>query len=187
MLQALHRQQHRLAALCYRYQDERLRFVRLLANTPLPHRDPRLLNGKAFPLYGFVRTHGVLRMVRLPGIRGAAQVEGPLCRFSTKELRNAVVLSVEGEIDLANRAMLSTFIADAYRTNSTVIVDVSRLDYLDVSGIHVLLRAAQSHRFHFAVAGPQPAVRRVFELLNLLETLPVVKSAEEAEEYLRLQ
>jgi anti-anti-sigma factor len=110
----------------------------------------------------------------------------PYLRISTETVPEAIVLHVAGEVDLANVTMLSNAIAEAYWTNERVIVDLSRLDYLDGAGVHILERFAQRHRRRFVVVGSEPGVRRVLEVLGVIEALPVKDSLEAAREYLRL-
>jgi anti-anti-sigma regulatory factor len=74
-------------------------------------------------------------------------------------------------------------IAEAYRTNRRVIVDLSRVEYFDASGIHVLETCAWTHESCFVVVGSKPKVHRLFGILEILEltnVLPVVASLDAA-------
>jgi anti-anti-sigma factor len=83
--------------------------------------------------------------------------------------------------------MLSNAIASAYRTNRRVIVDLSRIEYLDDAGIRVLETCAWTHESRFVVVGSRPEVHRLFEILELTSVLPVVASLDAARDYLRRQ
>lgn len=177
----------RFVCLCHRLQAERLIQARLLAELrgirircgmPVINSDP-----PAFPLYRFVRNSGVLRMIPLPSVAGGAGVRS--LSISTDALDEATVLRVEGDLDLATAPMLSNDLVEAYRTNVRVIVDLSRLEYLDCTGVRLLEQTANRHHGCFVVIGSKPIVRRVLEILNLIEVLPVKASLEAAKEYLR--
>lgn len=118
---------------------------------------------------------------------GADWTGGAFIRFSTELVPDATVLRVEGEVDLSTAQSLADAIEGASRVNRCVIVDLSRLDYLDGSGIRVLVRFAQEKRGHFVVAGSKPTVHRLFALLRLTDVLPVVGSLGAAREYLGVQ
>ncbi|HKX16501.1 MAG TPA: STAS domain-containing protein [bacterium] len=124
-------------------------------------------------------------MVRRPGIQGGADsARGEFIRFSTERVHEATVLRVEGEVDLSTANSFADAIESLYRENACVIVDLSRLSYLDGSGIRVLMRFAEEARGRFVVIGSTPTVHRVFVILNLLDVLPVVPSLGAAREYL---
>lgn len=61
-------------------------------------------------------------------------------------------------------------IESAYRENERVIVDLSRLDYLD--GSDLLIRFAEEARGRFVVVGSKASVHRLFTLLRLVDALP---------------
>ena len=105
-------------------------------------------------------------------------------RFSTERVHEAIILRVEGEVDLSAANSFADAIESAYRENRCVIVDVSCLDYLDGSGIRVLMRFAEEARGRFVVVGSKPSVHRLFVILKLLDALPVVSSVGAAQEYL---
>jgi anti-anti-sigma factor len=110
---------------------------------------------------------------------------GAVLRISAKARQEAAVLGVEGEVDISNTYLLSNAIEDAYRTNGSVVVDLNHVQYLDASGIRILLRAANEHDGRFAVVSPESRIHHLFVILNLVEALPVVGSTAQAIEYLR--
>ncbi|HLW47898.1 MAG TPA: STAS domain-containing protein [bacterium] len=121
-------------------------------------------------------------MVRQPLIAGGSGT--PLLRCRVEAMPDAVVVRVEGEVDLATAPRLADSIADAFRRGPCVIVDLAGVTYLDGSGVAVLERAAESHLARLAVAGPRLQVRRLFDLLHLAEVVPLVASLEAGREYL---
>jgi anti-anti-sigma factor len=108
-------------------------------------------------------------------------------RFSTDRLPEAAVVHVEGEVDLATAPLFANAIAEAYQTSRRVVVDLTRIGYLDVSGIRALETFARVSGHRFAVLVPKPEIHRLFDILKLTDVLPVVASLDAALEYLRLQ
>lgn len=192
LLNTVDSNKQRFAALCYRLQGERLTCARVLEEFQaacrrhgLPARD---VDFEPFPVYTFARIDGVLRMVSRPRIEGGEGFASrAFVRFSTDTAPEAVALHVEGELDLSTAQSLANAIEGAYRKQRCVIVDLSRLAYLDGSGIRVLMRFAEENRGRFVVIGSTPTIRRLFEILRLVDILPVVHSVDDARQYLHLQ
>ena len=107
------------------------------------------------------------------------QVEEPVLRIMQRTTEvGAVVVVVQGEIDIATVGSLRARLADA--CEGDVTVDLRRVEFLDCLGLQLLLEqhersAARGRRLDF-VQGP-PAVRRVFELTGTLERLSFVEPA----------
>ncbi|HEX7355819.1 MAG TPA: STAS domain-containing protein [Mycobacteriales bacterium] len=89
-----------------------------------------------------------------------------------------VVVHLGGELDLASvpeiepdlDAMLADADADADVGAGPVVVDVGELEFLDSSGVAVLIRLA-NHRGPIRLVNAKPAVRRVVEVLSLAPRL----------------
>jgi anti-sigma B factor antagonist len=107
------------------------------------------------------------------------QVDEPVLRIMERiEDDGAVVLTVQGEVDMATVATLEARLADICARRGAVTVDLRRVGFLDCLGLRLLLathRAASTRgcRVDF-IQGP-PAVRRVFELTGTLAQLPFVE------------
>jgi anti-anti-sigma factor len=108
------------------------------------------------------------------------QVEEPVLRIMhrTTHVGAALVVVLQGEIDIATVDALRARLADA--CEGDVTVDLRRVEFLDCLGLQVLLAqhprsSARGRRLDF-VQGP-PAVRRVFELTGTLERLSFVEPA----------
>ncbi|GAC1434281.1 MAG: hypothetical protein NVSMB51_01070 [Solirubrobacteraceae bacterium] len=57
---------------------------------------------------------------------------------------NALFLELAGELDLASAPLLAERLAAAERTNaSLIVVDLTRLQFMDLAGLGVLLAAEQ--------------------------------------------
>jgi anti-anti-sigma factor len=76
------------------------------------------------------------------------------------------MLALSGELDLSNAAELGERLAG----NVDTVLDLSDLSFIDSSGIHVLISAAQraqSEGWTFSVQNAQPAVLRLIKLVGL--------------------
>ncbi len=94
------------------------------------------------------------------------------------------VLPLEGEIDLhvspGIAASLSTMVAQRPKQ---LIVDLSRVSYIDSSGLAVLIEAMQNvaqYDGKFALAGLQDSVRPIFEIARLDQVFRIFPDVEAA-------
>ncbi|HEV7203803.1 MAG TPA: STAS domain-containing protein [Jatrophihabitans sp.] len=84
----------------------------------------------------------------------------------------AVQLIVVGEIDIATAATLRRALAELLRKSpGRLILDLGGVDFIDSSGLAVLLEAASGVE-HIELVRPSLAVRRVIELSGLASVLP---------------
>jgi anti-sigma B factor antagonist len=98
----------------------------------------------------------------------------------TATIEDACVVSLRGELDLANAATAEGALNDAIdEAEGRVIVDLSELEFIDSTGIALLVAALGSNgdraRLHFVPSRSQ-AVTRVLELTGLAERLPWIES-----------
>ena len=105
------------------------------------------------------------------------QVEEPVLRIMERTTEvGALVVVVQGEIDIATVGALRARLAAACERDATV--DLRRVEFLDCLGLQLLLEQHERSRAHGRrldfVQGP-PAVRRVFELTGTLERLSFVE------------
>jgi anti-sigma B factor antagonist len=109
------------------------------------------------------------------------QVDEPVLRVMERiEDDGAVVLTVQGEVDVATVGTLEARLADACARKAAVTVDLRRVAFLDCLGLRLLLDqyhegSARGCRVDF-IQGP-PVVRRLFELTGTLAQLPFVEAA----------
>ena len=86
-------------------------------------------------------------------------------------------LALSGELDLATAPRLATAIAsDERRKGSAPVLDLSRLAFMDVAGMRVLLDAARRAKRageRLTVFNPQPSVRRLLALTAVDRTLQI--------------
>jgi anti-sigma B factor antagonist len=81
------------------------------------------------------------------------------------------ILPLEGEIDLHVSPQIGTSLANLIaKKPPQVVVDLSKVSYIDSSGLAVLIEAMQnvgSYGGKFALSGLQEGVRPIFEIARL--------------------
>jgi anti-sigma B factor antagonist len=78
-----------------------------------------------------------------------------------------LVVRLAGELDLATVAQLAAPLNDLLaREPQPVVLEIGELEFMDSSGVAVLIRIA-NHFEQLETRGAQPAVRRVLEVLGL--------------------
>jgi anti-sigma B factor antagonist len=109
------------------------------------------------------------------------QADEPVLRIMERTAADGtVVLTVQGEIDLATVGRLEERLSGACERDGAVRIDLRRVRFLDCLGVRLLVaqherRLARGCRIEF-VPGP-PVVQRVFELTGMLERLRFVDVA----------
>lgn len=99
----------------------------------------------------------------------------PFLRVMEQTSGDTIVVTVQGELDIATIDVLSDRLADVCGRGPSVTVDLRRVSFLDCVGLRLLLgihadAAARGCQVDF-IQGPR-AVKRVFELTGTLEALP---------------
>jgi anti-sigma B factor antagonist len=112
-----------------------------------------------------------------------ADGSGPV-EVTTRQEGGFTIVAVSGEVDLySSPRMREAILAGVSRKNPRVIVDLTKVSYMDSSGIATLVEALQLTRKHsgrLVVAGLSERVREVFELARLesvFELSPTVAAA----------
>jgi anti-anti-sigma factor len=103
----------------------------------------------------------------------------PISEFSIQERRldGTVVLTLRGELDLVNAETVAARL-DALRTaGEPVLLDLDVLDFMDSSGLRVVLNAAEASDASgwpfFVTHGPYQ-IQRLFESTCVTARLPIV-------------
>ncbi|HEX6300422.1 MAG TPA: STAS domain-containing protein [Acidimicrobiia bacterium] len=103
------------------------------------------------------------------------------------QIREATVLIVQGEVDLATSPRLSAQCLElAERGRTKVVVDASEVSFIDATGIRAFIEgrtAILKNGSSFNVV-PSRQVRRLFDLVDLHEMFPGFSSTDEALDYL---
>jgi anti-sigma B factor antagonist len=102
----------------------------------------------------------------------------------THTIPRGTTVTVRGELDLLSSPLLERALGPVLDSDAEqVIVDLRGLEFMDSSGLHVLLRAHQlihdAGRRLVLVRGSE-TVQRVFDLTGVSDTLTIVASPEEA-------
>jgi anti-sigma B factor antagonist len=98
----------------------------------------------------------------------------------TSEENGKVVVSVRGDVDLVSSPGLLRVLEAALQTNPHLEIDFSDLNFIDSSGLSVLVeahRAAGSEGGEVVLRNPTPMLSRLLDITRL-ESLLVVKSSE---------
>jgi anti-sigma B factor antagonist len=104
-------------------------------------------------------------------------------RVEVNQQGNAIVLALGGELDLSSSAALEDEIMKAVQSDATtVVIDLRQLEFVDSTGLGVLVKASQlaadaGREFGLVRGGAQ--VDRLLDLTGLADRLTIVESPEE--------
>lgn len=111
-------------------------------------------------------------------------------KITTEQKRRALVVRIDGELDLHTSPLLQERVAAAlteFPNLRVLVVVLSNVTFIDSSGLGALLacyRDLSALGKRFVLANPQAAVRRVLQMSGILSKIDVVDS--EAQAVLRL-
>jgi anti-anti-sigma factor len=90
---------------------------------------------------------------------------------------NWVRVHVEGELALTSSSVLELAVARELEANSDVLLDFSRIDFIDSAGLRAmtaLVRTAKAHGRKLRLSADLPAhARRLMEIVGLLPFVPI--------------
>ena len=99
-------------------------------------------------------------------------------------MTDPTVVEVVGELDLSTVAYWESTVDRAARNTEQVVLDVSRVEFLDSAGVHALFRmltTLRNQRKRLVIVAPQEGrVRRLIEILDLPSLTSVCQTVEEA-------
>ena len=91
--------------------------------------------------------------------------------------RGWVRVCVEGELALTSASMLEVAVERELQTHSHVLLDFSRVDFIDSAGLRAmtsLVRTAKSKGRKLRLSSEMPAhARRLMEIVGLLPFVPI--------------
>ncbi|MBF0188712.1 MAG: STAS domain-containing protein [Magnetococcales bacterium] len=96
---------------------------------------------------------------------------------------DVVVVLFEGDIDLDSSPAARKILLGHVEAKMPVVVDLSKVTYIDSSGIASLVEAFQTSRKHgqpFALAAVSSSALRVFKLARLDTVFSIAETVEEA-------
>ena len=103
--------------------------------------------------------------------------------IDTKDVNGALVVTLEGEVDLEHSPQARKALLDAVAKNNNVVVDLSGVSYIDSSGIASLVESFQTARKNgggFTLASVSDSALRVLQLARLDKVFTIAASVEEA-------
>ena len=103
-----------------------------------------------------------------------------ILEVESEERDGLVHVSLRGELDLSTVGKVDDELERCERAAGTVLLDLSKLTFLDSTGLRCVVRADERAREDgrrlVVVKGPE-AVQRVFEITRLQERLELVDDA----------
>lgn len=99
--------------------------------------------------------------------------------LDTKHDGNTSTVLVKGEVDLESSPELWTDLQQTVKTDRLVRIDLSGVDYMDSTGVAVLVRAlkqAQQVNASITLVHPSPRVQAVLDLARLSQLFTIEKS-----------
>lgn len=102
-----------------------------------------------------------------------------------RQQATVLVVDVDGDVDMASSPRLRDTVLELVgeRTETKIVLNLERVDYIDSSGIASLVEALQQARkrkMRFILAGLQEGPRHVLQLTRLLDVFEVHASEAEA-------
>lgn len=109
----------------------------------------------------------------------ATDPAGALLHTRAEHRGRVVVVIAQGELDVASAPRLVDAMAElgGGGSDGAVVIDMAGVGFMDSSGLRALLdceRSCRDRGRRFALARPTDSVRRVLELVDLLDTLTVL-------------
>ncbi len=92
------------------------------------------------------------------------------------------VISLSGSVDVNSAIELRTVVKDLLQEGAKILVDLGGVNFIDSSGLSVFTKAyqiSQNVGAQIILAGPQPAVSKVFALTGFEKVFSIVDSLEE--------
>jgi len=98
------------------------------------------------------------------------------------------LVHAQGEIDLQTEGFFAEALRSALVRGNSVVVDLSGTDYIDSTGIHLLLRSREEAdlvKRSFVLAAPSRLVRKIFDILGIGKRISIYDTVETALEAVR--
>jgi anti-sigma B factor antagonist len=102
---------------------------------------------------------------------------GPATAFDVDEGREGDpegVVRPTGELDIATAPELERVLLDDRVAGDVVVLDLAGLEFMDSTGLRVIVRAAEAARrdgWELRLRSARPEVQRIFDLTGVLEAL----------------
>jgi anti-anti-sigma factor len=90
-------------------------------------------------------------------------IRGGALRWSSAREEDKATVALSGEIDLTVSDALEDVLITSFQGASRAVLDLSRLRFLDASGVRLLLRLNEQFGPRLRLRDPSPIVMRVFD------------------------
>ena len=104
--------------------------------------------------------------------------EHDLLRMTVEAVEQARLVRVAGELDASTAGALRRRVRAARSAGSTLLLDLAEVDFIDSTGLRVLLdasRAAANTGWPFFIVRPSTTVERLITLTDTASALPIVE------------
>ena len=119
-----------------------------------------------------------LSMPQVPVYGGTAFRVSPVppkpFQVSLEDHGRVVVVRVQGEVDTATAPRMGQVVDSQLATERQVVLDLSSVDFMDLHGLAVIMRAARRERTRFKVARPAACVLRLLALIHADGEVPIL-------------
>jgi anti-anti-sigma factor len=95
-------------------------------------------------------------------------------KVSLEDHGRVVVVRVQGEVDAATAPRMAEVLDVQLAAERRVVLDLSSVEFMDLHGLAVLMRASRRERANFSVARPAPCVVRLLELIHADGEVPIL-------------
>ena len=105
-------------------------------------------------------------------------------KINTQVGEGYTVIGLEGDIDLSCSPDARKSILEVLQSNANLLVDLSKVSYIDSSGVASLVegyQTAKKQTLKFGLIGVSEAAMSVLKLARLDKVFPIYASAEEYE------
>jgi anti-sigma B factor antagonist len=104
-------------------------------------------------------------------------------RFSMQTHGASVVVGVQGELDVTSSQRFDDFLAEAAAASDQVILDMSRVDFMDTTALAVIVahwRRQADEGGAFLLAGARYRYTKALWITGLADRLPMYDTVDEA-------
>jgi anti-anti-sigma factor len=98
----------------------------------------------------------------------------------SEQREGVFVVQVEGELDMNTAAELERQLEGPLAAGSNLLIDLSRCEFIDSTGIALIVRAWQTLDDRFSICGICDQVKRVLDVTGLEATIPTHRSRDDA-------
>jgi anti-sigma B factor antagonist len=92
------------------------------------------------------------------------------------------IVELVGQADVSAQSMSAVLAAEVAKAPRLLVMDLSRLSFIDSSALGVIVRTHRALRGNggkLALVSPSPAVARILQLVDIAQTIPVYSSMDE--------